>query len=107
MPHFLNHPLVKLNQGFNLNKAMLFDLLKNYNLEQADLRRFHITQGVSHPDIERVLQEICNKNSVCNNSCPIFIANQCNKDTCDFKGDGFKMREFIYKQSIIEMQNLM
>lgn len=106
MSNFLNHPMVKLNQGYALNKKMLIELSSNYGLEQSDLRRFHVTQGVSSIDQARVLESICNNASACSNSCPVFIANQCNKDTCEFKGDGSKMRDFINKQSVVEMNNL-
>lgn len=106
MSNFLAHPMVKLNQGYTVTKEIRDKLIRKIGLEQADLRRFNITQSVSISDQSRVLKTICEKSEVCSEKCPVFLANQYQKDNCSYKNNGELIQKFISEYAIEEMNNL-
>tara|TARA_Y100001960_G_scaffold283043_1_gene317801 strand:- start:1739 stop:2062 length:324 start_codon:yes stop_codon:yes gene_type:complete len=106
MSNFLAHPMVKLNQGYTVTKAIRDELIQKIGLEQAYLRRFNITQSVSISDQSRVLKTICEKSDVCSEKCPVFLANQCQKDNCSYKDNGELIQKFISEHAIEEINNL-
>ena len=85
MSNFLAHPMVKLNQGYTVTKAIRNELIKKIGLEQADLRRFNITQSVSISDQSRALKTICEKIDICSEKCPVFLANKSQKNNCSYQ----------------------
>lgn len=106
MSNFLAHPMVKLNQGYTVTKAIRDELIHKVGLEQADLRRFNVTQSVSIIDQARVLKTICEKSDVCSEKCPVFLALQCQKDNCSYKDNGELIQKFISEYAIEEINNL-